>query len=281
MKYGIIVDSGCDLRSLDGAEESGILFRRVPLKLRVGEKEFVDSIDLDVEQYRREVKSYSGKTGSAAPSPEEWAASFRGAEEMVAVTITGSLSGSYNSALAGKKLVQEQFPGKKIHVIDSKSAGPEISLIARRLRELMADGLPFEQIVEKITEYQRHTHLLFVLESLENFVKNGRVSRLAGSLATVLGIKVLGRASAEGTLEILKKCRGQSAAYEKMLEEVFSSGCQGGRFILSHCGNPERAAALTGTLREHYPDCSVSVMPTSALCSYYAQENGILLAFEA
>ena len=69
MKYGIVVDSGCDLKQLTQDDENGIVFSRAPLKLQVGEKEFVDDIDLDVKEYMKEMYAYPGKTGSAAPSP--------------------------------------------------------------------------------------------------------------------------------------------------------------------------------------------------------------------
>lgn len=280
MKFGIIVDSGCDLRLLSCTTKHQISFQRVPLKLRIGEKEFVDDFSLDINEYMTELREYPGKTGSAAPSPEEWYRAYQTADEIFAITITGALSGSFNSAMMGKKLLEEDEPGKKIHLIDSKSAGPELTLIAQKITEYIQQDMTFEQIVEAVENYRKKTHLLFVLESLDNLVKNGRASRFQGAMAGLLGIKILGCASKEGVLEILKKCRGKLGAYENLISEMISRGYHGGKAVISHCYNTEKAEYLAAELKKRFKNCIVEIMPTSGLCSFYAQEHGILVSFE-
>lgn len=280
-KYGIIVDSGCDLTALANASNNDIFFTRAPLRLRMGEKEVIDDFSLDVAKFREELNAYPGKTGSAAPSPDEWYNAYQSAEEIFAIALTSSLSGSYSSAMAAKDMILEQQSDKKIHVIDSKSAGPELTLLVYKLQEYIQNGLSFEEIVHSITDYQKRTHLVFVLESLDNFVKNGRVSRLVGNMAGLLGIRIMGCASEEGTLEVLKKCRGKMTSYDKLMEEMTARGYHGGRIVISHCGNEDCASYIAAAQKKQFPDCEITVMPTSGLCSYYAQERGILLAFES
>ncbi len=277
MKYGIVVDSACDLRALN---EPDIFFERAPLKLRVGEREFVDDFDLDIEEYMEVMAAYKGPTGSAAPSPGEWYEAFKQAEIVFAVTITGTLSGSYSSAVAGRDMLLEEEPDKKIFIIDSKSAGSELTMIVYKLAEYMKKGMEFEEIKEAIQEYQTHTHLLFVLESLDNLVKNGRVSKLVGTAAGLLGIKILGCASPEGTLDVFEKCRGKLTVYKKMVEEMTKRGYKGGRVVMNHCFNQEKADYIKSMILEKYPDADIEIMPASGLCSYYAERGGILLCFE-
>ena len=114
MKYGIIVDSGCDLRVLDNSTESDIYYKRIPLTLRVGEKEYIDDENLDIEEFMKDMKGYHGKTSSAAPAPQEWYDGFMMADEIFAIALTSELSGSYNSAMVAKKMANEKYPHKKI-----------------------------------------------------------------------------------------------------------------------------------------------------------------------
>ncbi|MBE6024536.1 MAG: DegV family protein [Cellulosilyticum sp.] len=280
MQYGIVVDSSCDLTHLESSTSNKIDFTRVPLKLDVGTKEFVDDFDLDVEGFMKEVAAYNGKTGSAAPSPQAWFEAFEKSEYVFAITITSALSGSYSSAQTGARLFTEQYPNRKIHLIDSKSAGPELTLIAQKLVELIAQDLDFNTICERIEEYRKHTHLLFVLKSLDNLMKNGRVSKLSGTMAGLLGIKILGCASEEGTLELLQKCRGKMTAYNKAVETMLDREYKGGKVIISNCFAPDLAEYVASLIKEKYPDSNVEIMPASGLCSYYAEQGGLLIGFE-
>ena len=281
MKYGIVVDSGCDLKELHLDSFKEIDFTRVALKLDIGDKEFVDEPNLNIEEFMKEMYSYKGKTGSAAPSPNDWIEAFEKSEIVFAITITGSLSGSYASVKTAVDLFKELHPNHKIHLIDSKSTGPEMTLLVKKLKELMSEELSFEEIVTKIDSYSSNTNLLFILKSLDNLVKNGRVGKLTASMAGILGIKLLGAASNEGTLELLHKCRGKLAAYDKAVREMTERNYQGGPVVISHCFAPDIANYVAEAIRTSYPMAQITIMPTSGLCSYYAEEGGILIGFES
>ena len=281
MKYGIVVDSGCDLIHLREDVAEKIDFTRSPLKLDIGEKEFIDSFDLDIEEFMEEMYSYKGKTGSAAPSPDEWLKAYEKSENVFAITITGTLSASYSSAVIGMELFKDQYPDRNIYVIDSKSTGPEMSLIVRKLTEYMLDNMAFEDICKNIDEYCKHTNLLFILESLDNLVKNGRISRLKASMAGILGIKILGIASEEGTIDLLHKCRGKMAVYDKAIKEMLEKNYQGGRVVIAHCFASEVSNYVVSKIRDKFPDCDIKIMKTSGLCSYYAEKGGLLIGFES
>ncbi|WP_040213181.1 DegV family protein [Clostridium polynesiense] len=280
MKFGIVVDSGCDITNIEMVSNEKIEFNRAALKLQVGDKEFIDDFNLNVKEFMKEMTEYKGKTGSAAPSPGDWYKFYEQSDNVFAVTITGALSGSYASAQVAKNMLLEKHPEKNIHLIDSKSAGPEITLIVYKLVNLIAQGLEFEEIVEEIEKYRKHTNLLFVLESLDNLVKNGRVSKVQGAMAGLLGIKIMGCASEEGMLEVLKKSRGKLSAYDKAVEEMISRGYKGAKVIISHCFNDERAEYLKSIIKDKYPKAEIKIMATSGLCSYYAEKGGILIGFE-
>lgn len=278
MKYGIVVDSSCDLRLVPNEKEN-FIYRRAPLRLRLDDTEWIDDDRLDTSVFMKNLAECSS-SGSAAPSPQEWYQFYMQADEIFAITITSELSGSHNSAAVARQMALEEQPDKKIFLLDSRSTGPEMTLLVYRILECIKKGMRFEQIAAEITEYNKRTRLLFVLESLDNLVKNGRATRLQGIMAGILGIRILGRASIEGTLEILQKCRGKQLVYDKLVKHMLSEGFQGTKVVISHCFQEEMAQYIRDLLRQHFPACQIEIMPTAGLCSYYAERGGILVGYD-
>ena len=199
-----MADSSANILTLRDAA-----FAFAPLKIITDEKEFVDDRQLDVDAMVAWFDSYKGKSKTSCPNPTDWLKAFGDADEVFCVTITSGLSGSYNSACIAKQMYEGENQGKRVHVIDSLSAGPELALIIEKLEQYIKQGLPFEEICEKIDGYKQTTGLTFMLESLKNFAANGRVSPAVARIAGVLGIRIVGKASEHGTLEPTNKCRGE------------------------------------------------------------------------
>lgn len=277
--YKIIADSSCDLTSLEHLSTNA-LFGRAPLRVIVGETEYVDEPGLDTRAMMDAVYSFKGKTGSACPSPEEYAEHCRQVDEAYIVTISSNLSGSYNSAVLARDLVLAEHPEKKIHIFDSLSAGPELTLIVEEIARLADSGLPFEMVCSEVERYQKRTALLFQLNSLENLTKNGRVSKMAGMTAKLLGIHMIGIASDEGTVQPLHKCRGSEKTYKLVLQEMRERGFFGGRVVLGHAFQEKGAEMMRNLILADFPSANVTVMPLSGLCCYYAEEGGLLIGFE-
>lgn len=124
MEYKIVMDSAGDLRQMEDTN-----FESVPLKILAGDREFVDDAAVNVEEMVEYMSSYVGKSSTACPSAGEYLDSFGDAEDVYCVTITSGLSGSYNSACVAKQMYESENEGKKVCVIDSLSAGPELVLI--------------------------------------------------------------------------------------------------------------------------------------------------------
>lgn len=280
MRYGIIVDSGCDADSIACYEDTDIFFKKVPLKIEVGTAEFSDGIGFDAKPMMEALAVYQGKTSTAAPSPGEWLEAFSEYDEIFAVTITGTLSGSYASAIVAKNMLLEQYPEKKVDVLDSLSTGPEMTLLANKLAEYIHSKLNFQEITSKIRMYMSRTRLLYILEHVDNLVNNGRLSKLEGKIVSVLGIRLLGIASLAGRLELLHKCRGQMKAYEKMVEEMFSEGYDGGKVIISHCDNKSMAEYIRERIAAACQTAEIIVMKAKGLNTYYAEAGGVLVGFE-
>ncbi len=276
----ILVDSACDLKEIENIAES-ISYHRIPLKILVGDKEFVDDETLDPLQMMDEVYAYPGKTSSACPGPEDWAAHFREADESYVITITSNLSGSYNSAMVGKQMVLEEDPSKKIYILDSLSAGGEMVLHARKMYELVAQGTPFEEVCRIMDDYAvNHTRIVFMLYSIENLVKNGRVSKIAGMAAGLLNLHMIGRATEVGTIESFGKARNKKKGAAIALEEMESEGYCGGKVVIGHCGNPAGVEMMKEIISAKYGDIEFESIQTGGLCSYYAEKSGLMIGYE-
>ena len=279
MTWKIVADSGCDYREItDLANQTR--FESVPLTIQIDHEIFVDNAQLDIDGMMEKMYATSSASKSACPSPDDYLRSFEGAENIFVVTITGSLSGSHNSAQLAKKLFLEENPTANIHVIDSLSAGGEVDLIVRKLNDLIKEGLSFEQVVEAITHYQENTKLLFVLAKVDNLVKNGRLSKLIGAVVGLLNIRMVGEASDTGTLELLQKARGAKKALTAAVDEVLKAGYKGGRIIIAHRNNEKFCQQFSEVIKEKFPAADISFLPTSGLCSFYAEEGGLLMGYE-
>lgn len=279
MTWKIIADSGCDYRQLT-TPAIDTEFISVPLTIQIADKIFIDNAQLDIDQMMNNMYATPEASKSACPSPDDYLRAFEGAKHIFVVTITGALSGSHNSAQLAKNIYLEEHPDTKIHVIDSLSAGGELDLFVEKLNELIDQGLSFEEIVEAITAYQAKTKLLFVLAKVDNLVKNGRLSKLIGTVVGLLNIRMVGEASETGTLELLQKARGAKKSLQAAYEEIIKAGYVGGRITMAHRSNEKFCQQLSERLRETFPQAQITILPTSGLCSFYAEEGGLLIGYE-
>lgn len=274
-KIKIVADSSADVLALEKLD-----FAAAPLKIITNEREFIDDSTLDVESMVNWFDSYKGKSKTSCPNPADWLEAFGDAEEVFCITITSGLSGSYNAACIAKQMYEEADGGKRVCVIDSLSAGPELMLLIEKLEEYIEMGLPYEEICVKIEAYKQKTGLVFMLESLKNFAANGRVSPAVAKIAGVLGIRIVGRASDQGTLEPISKCRGEEKALAAILHSLKESGLFRGKVRIAHCRNETAARKLTQMIREAIPQADVMLHICRGLCSYYAEKGGMLVGFE-
>ena len=271
----IVADSSANLMEL-----KTVAFEAAPLKIITAQREFADDRNLDLDEMIRYFKTYRGRSQSSCPNPENWLTAFGDAEDVYCVTITSGLSGSYNAACIAKEMYEAEHPGRRVFVIDSLSAGPELTLIVEKLEELIGDGKTYEEIRAYIPEYQKKTGLLFMLESLNNFAANGRVSPAVAKIAGVLGIRIVGKASNVGTLEPTDKCRGEAKSLNAILRHLKESGLKTGKVQLAHCQNESAANKLKGMIEEELPGVIVKIGINLGLCSFYAEKGGLLVGFE-
>ncbi len=273
MQYHIVTDSSSNVLSMAGS------YACVPLKIRT-DREYVDDQNLDVAAMVEDLKNFKEKSGSSCPNVGEWLEAFGDAQEIFCVTITKNLSGSYNAARQAAQAYMEEHPGRKVFIFDSLSAGPELMMIVDKIRQCEAEGWDFETTREKVLDYHNHTHTLFCLESMMNLARNGRVPVAVAKVAGMLGIRIIGTA-AGGRIEPIHKPRGAKKATQLMVESVKERGFfNGARMRIAHCFAETQTREFMEAIRAEFPDTIFTLEPTTALCSYYAEEGGIIVGFE-
>ena len=271
----IVADSSANVSSLET-----VAFSSAPLKIVTDQKEFVDDSALDLEQMVSFFTGYKGKSKTSCPNPSDWLDAFGDGEDVFCVTITSGLSGSYNSACIAKQMYESQHPDRRVYVIDSLSAGPELKLIIEELESCIRKGMEYQTICDHIARYTEKTGLVFMLESLKNFAANGRVSPAIAKIVGLLGIRIVGKASAQGTLEPMHKCRGQQRSLEAILQHLQEAGLRRGKVRIDHCQNAAAAEALEQLIHSRIPEAQVQIGVCKGLCSYYAELGGLLVGYE-
>lgn len=129
-------------------------------------------------------------------------------------------------------------------------------------------------------KYKESTGLFFMLRSLRNFANNGRVSPAAAKLAGLLGICIVSKASGEGTLAPVDKCRGEAKSLEAILKHLEQSGLNTDRVSIARCQNREAAKKLRSMVKARFPEVTTEVHELRGLCCYYAEIGRILVGYE-
>lgn len=276
MNYKIVSDSSANILELNGMN-----FASVPLHIIVDNKDFIDDESLDLNDMLNSLASYDGKSSTSCPSAQEWIDAFGDADAVFCVTITSNLSGACGSSKVAASMYESEFPGRKVYVFDSLSTGPEMSLILNKIAELISSGKDAETIYKEVCEYQKISHLYFTLSSLDNLAKNGRVSKIIAKGIGMLGIKIVGKASDEGTLQPMDKCRGDKRAYSCLISHMKKCGYAGGKVVISHTNNPAGADEMNELIKSEFGYNDATIMENRGLVSYYAEPGSVMLGFEA
>ncbi len=278
MEKIIVADSSCEV-NVDITKETGVNI--VPFKLYIDGEEYVDNEELNVINFINKMVQSTELPRSACPSPNDFIERFKEAKEVFVVTISSALSGTFNSAELAKNLYKEDNPETKVHIFDSKSASIGETLVAMKVKESLEMGMDFEAVVQNVEKYISEQKTFFIAESLENLMKNGRISKFKGRLATALNIKPIMRATNEGEITLFEKARGSNKAFKRLAEIVSENAVDAQNKVLaiSHCNNIERANMLKEEIEKRCNFKRIIILQTGGLSSLYVDNQGIILSF--
>ena len=278
--YKIIIDSCGELPENLKKDEH---FCNVPLELDVDGYLITDDDTFDQLDFLKRVKNSVKGPKSSCPSPERYMSAFDGdADNIYVITLSGKLSGSYNSAVLAKGLYEEEHgkDSKNIYVFNSKSASIGETIIGLKVQEYEEAGLAFDEVVKKTEEYIASMNTFFVLETLETLRKAGRLSSIKALVANTLNIKPVMGSTKEGTIQQLGQARGMKKALMKMVEDAVAStkDCSERILAISHCNCPQRAEFVKEQILKLAKFKAVVVVNTAGVSSMYANDGGVILA---
>lgn len=278
MSFRVVVDSCGELTQ--EMKDSGC-FINVPLTIMLDDYHIVDDETFDQADFLKRVEEYPDCPKTSCPSPEKYMESYRcDADHIYAVTLSANLSGSYNSAVLGKNLYEEEYGDKPIYVFDSRSASVGQTLIALKIAECEEAGMAFEQVVETVEQFITDQITYFVLESLEALRKNGRLTGMKALVATALNIKPYCGATPEGTIFQAGQARGIKKALAKMVD-VFVAELKNSEekiVAISHCNCFERAMDVKRMIEAKITPKKIIVLDTRGISSTYASDGGIIVS---
>lgn len=278
MDVKIVADSSCDLNE---EMKKDVDVTLIPFNISIDDKEFVDDENLDVKNFVREMKSSPNPIKTSCPSPGDFLEKFKEAKDIFVVTISANLSGTYNSAIVAKDMALKEDPNKFIHVFNSKSASIGETLIALKVDELIKEKLSNLEIVERVEKYISEMRTFFISESLDNLIKNGRISKTKGLIASVLKFKPIMGADDEGNIHLVENHRGSKKSFNRLVEIIGETmdDFQDRVLAISHAGALEKALDLKKKIEERYNFKDIVIVETKGLSTAYVNDGGVILAY--
>ena len=279
MGFKIVVDSCCDLT---GQMLKDPRFIKVPLTIRSNWSSFIDNETFDQADLLWAMKQSEEAPSTACPSPQSYLDAYQGPEEedVYVVTLSALLSGSHNSAEQARMLMEEDHPNKNVYVFNSCSASSGEVLVALKVRELAESGAPFKHVVREVEQFIYQMQTMFVLETLENLRKNGRLTRLQSVITGALKIKLLMGATPEGEICKLGQTLSMKQTLSKMVDRIANDPAHAGRTLaICHCNCLDRAFQVKAMAEQRCKFAHILILEAGGITSVYANDGGIVAAY--
>lgn len=278
MENKIISDSSVDFKENKDSVTEGLEI--VPFKIQIDDEEIIDT-NLNTEDLLKKMKASFNQIKTACPSPSEFYDAFSKEGASFVVTISSALSGSYNSAVLAKNMFLEKLPEALVHIFDTKSACAGVNLVILKIKELVMQNLKFDEIVNNVNKYISKMKTLFILDSLDNLVKNGRISNLKAMLASFLHIVPIMGENGKGEIVLLEQVRGNKKAFNRLIDMIGESGVDFENTVLgiTHSNAKEKAENLKNEILRRFKFKDVLIFAAGGLSTVYADDGGIVVAF--
>jgi DegV family protein with EDD domain len=236
----------------------------VPLQVVFGESTFRDRVELKPEEFYRRLRTSTELPTTSQPAPADFIQAFRDAahegEEVVAVLLGASLSGTFNAAQVAVRAANLQG----VHLVDSGSASLGVGLLALRGAELAASGWKGPRIAEELRRIRGQSGMLLTVDRYDNLLRSGRISRGKAWLAGMLDVKPILTLDSEGKVVPLERVRGREnveARVLALLEQRLTPRPRVVRFGVAHADAPEVAQRMRAALVDRYQprECLVTL----------------------
>ena len=218
----VVVDS-CS--SLPRELVDDLPFFVAPHELAVGQRTFLDGVDIDPDEFYRLVKTSSSPPTTSGPRPSTFLDAFRRAslvaKDVLCLTLSMNFSSTYDSAISASRIAHSELPDINIQVIDSRTAAGAEGFIALNAARAAREGADIGQVVTGVQELIPNVNLLAFLDTLYYLGRSGRVPRIAAWAGSMLGFKPLCELRL-GEARLLDRPRSRRKAMHRMLAVMSS-----------------------------------------------------------
>lgn len=255
----------------------------VPLTVELEGKIYKDGVDITTEKFNQLMIKSNQLPKTAHPSPETFKNVFlkyiNDGYDILCLTISSKLSGTYQSAMIAKNNIKTS---EKIFVFDSLAASSGEALQVIKASKLIQKGEKIKEVLRKLTEYRNRINILILLDTLENIVKGGRLTKIQGVIAKILNFKIILHNN-EGAVEMLEKIRGKKRFFKKVLEIIDERmkklNLSNLNVGITHVDNIEEAMMFKKIIEEKYNPKDIFVNHMGATIATYAGRGGIIISF--
>jgi len=255
-----VADTACDLPDSAVFEQQIGL---VPMQVVVGDRVYRDRLELSAPEFFTRLRTGQDATTSQ-PTRQAFAEVYRDAlrvaEQIVVVTVSKPLSGTYANAEAAAR----EVAADRIFLVDSRSASLGEGLLVLRGIELAAQGMPPEQVARELVRVRGQSSGFFIVDNLERLIRSGRISRVAGWLGTRLKVKPIMTLTPDGVVDPAGRARGREAARVKvlaLLDRALAGKPRELRLGVVHADIPQFAETLRQELVQRYRPKEILLSP--------------------
>lgn len=271
----IVTDSSCDL-----PEEliRNYNIRIVPLMVNIDDKNYREGIDITPQEFYERMAQCEKLPKTSQPAPGAFAEVFQNLSrfgQVFCLTISSKLSGTYRSACIGRDMSEVDAV-----VFDTLAGSLGHGLQVLRASELALAGYNAKEVEAELDKYRRRMKILILLNTLENIVKGGRLSRIQGTIAKILNIRILLH-NVEGAVVLLEKVHGKKKFMDRVLQTIidYSPDLKDQYIGITHFNNLTDAEFLAGKLREIYKPRDILINYMGSTMATYAGEGGIIISW--
>ncbi|MEW9094380.1 MAG: DegV family protein [Clostridiaceae bacterium] len=256
-KIKIITDSTSDLpKSVIDKYDIEV----IPLYVNFGEETYTDGVDINLHELLERMDNSDIFPTTAQVNPQRFMECYKKyldeGYKIVSLHISSKMSGTYQSACIARDMLESD----SIYVIDSQKVTATFGAIVIKAAKLKEEGLSAEEIYNEILRIIPHVKCAFAFETLDNLVKGGRLSKTAGVIGSILGIKpIVG--IVDGEMAVIDKVRGSKKAIRYILDYIDKNGIKKDETaILLHVENKDILDILRENLKEkevEFIECEV------------------------
>lgn len=281
MDIQLITDGSADLVS---SIREKYKIKVVPLHIIFGEESYKTEVEMSLSMFYEKLKHSTEFPRSAAPNPKEFYDAFKEVDPskpILVLPVSKMISSTFDNALIAKEMLLQEEPKRKIEVLHTKTATVGLSVLLEEAGKQIEAGLDFEKLVSHMKDRIEHTTTLIMLKTLDNLIKGGRLDRVKGTFAKSLNIKLLMRASKEGTIEVTEKIRGSKKTIRRFVDQIgeYTKNVEGKVIAMSHFQAEEKAKEILAEIKEKYSFKEAQLTEMGPLISTYAGEGGFVISF--